>query len=111
MGTPGRAENLAWQIAPLPSEMSVAPWRPKAAGRIAFFFGPISGALVVAISLRRMGYEQIAKKVMFLALGVTTAEVTILLFVPEFLSRFLMQSLWEAEAAEQILETNDERKG
>lgn len=89
MGTPGQAQNLAPQIAPPPSEMSIAPWRPKAAGRIAFFFGPVSGALVVAISLRRMGYEQIAKKVMFLALGVTTAEVAILMFVPEFLSRFV----------------------
>jgi len=51
------------------------------------FFGPVAGALVVAISLRRMGYEQIAKKVMLLALCVTAAEVGILLLIPEFLSR------------------------
>jgi hypothetical protein len=98
-GTPGQAENIATQIspgtdsncisAPLLSQMSIAPWRPKAAGRIAFFFGPVAGALVVAISLRRMGYEQIAKKVLLLALGVTAAEVGVLLFVPEFLSRFV----------------------
>jgi len=70
--------------------MSTAPpWRPKAAGRIAFFFGPVAGALVVAISLRRMGYEQIAKKVVLLALGVTAAEVGILLLIPELLSRFV----------------------
>lgn len=43
---------------PLPSETSKAPWRPKIAGRIAFFFGPVAGALVVVISLRRMGYPQ-----------------------------------------------------
>jgi hypothetical protein len=100
IGTRGQAENVAPQIvpgtdsnnigAPLLSQMSTAPpWRPRAAGRIAFFFGPVSGALVVAISLRRMGYEQIAKKVMLLALGVTAAEVGILLFIPEFLSRFV----------------------
>jgi len=100
IGVPGRAENVAPQIvprtdfnnigAPVLSEMSTAPpWRPKAAGRIALFFGPVAGALVVAISLRRMGYEQIAKKVMILALGVTAAEVGILLLIPEFLSRFV----------------------
>jgi hypothetical protein len=99
IGTTRQAENVAPQIvpgtdsnnigAPLPSQMSIAPWRPKAVGRIAFFFGPVAGALVVAISLRRMGYEQIAKKVMLLALGVTAAEVGILSFVPEFLSRFV----------------------
>lgn len=100
IGTPRQAQNVAPQIvpgtdsnnigSPLLSQMSTAPpWRPKSAGRIAFFFGPVGGALVVAISLRRMGYEQIAKKVMVLALGVTAAEVGILLFIPEFLSRFV----------------------
>jgi hypothetical protein len=100
IGTPGQAENVAPQMvagtdsnnigAPLLSQMSTAPpWRPKAAGRIALFFGPVAGALVVSISLRRMGYEQIAKKVMLLALGVTAAEVAILLLIPEFLSRFV----------------------
>jgi len=35
-----------------------------------------------------MGYEQIAKKVLLLALAVTAAEVGILLLIPEFLSQF-----------------------
>jgi len=79
IGTRGQAENVAPQLvlgtdsnntgAPLLPKMAIAPWRPKAAGRIAFFFGPVAGALVVAISLRRMGHEQIAKKVTLLALG------------------------------------------
>src|SRR5882672_10636530 len=100
IGTPGQAENVAPQMVPgtdsnniggpLLSQMSSSPpWRPKTAGRIALFFGPVAGALVVAISLRRMGYEQIAKKVLLLALGVTAAEVGILLLIPEFLSRFV----------------------
>ena len=100
IGTHGQAENVALQIvpgtdsnnigAPLLSQMSsTPPWRPKAAGRMALFFGPVAGALVVAISLRRMGYEQIAKKVMLLALGVTAAEVGILSLIPQFLSRFV----------------------
>jgi hypothetical protein len=99
IGTRRQAENVAPPSvpgtdsnnigAPLLSQMRIAPWRPKAAGRVAFFFGPVAGALVVAISLRRMGYEQIARKVTLLALGVTIAEVSILLFIPEFLVRFV----------------------
>jgi hypothetical protein len=68
---------------PLPSEVSKPPWRPKVAGVIAFFFGPFAGALVVASSLRRMGYQDRAKKVMFLALGMTVVEAAILFFIPE----------------------------
>jgi hypothetical protein len=74
---------------PLPAEASKAPWRPKVAGRIAFFFGPIAGALIVAISLRRMGYQQAAKKVMLLAVGAAAAEAAILFFIPESLSRLV----------------------
>jgi hypothetical protein len=36
-----------------------------------------------------MGYEQIAKKVMLLAVGVTAAEVGILSLIPQFLLRFV----------------------
>jgi FtsH-binding integral membrane protein len=74
---------------PLPSEISKAPWRPKAAGSIAFFFGPVAGALVVAISLRRMGYQQRARKVMFLALGAAAVEAAILFCIPEVLARLV----------------------
>ena len=72
---------------PLPSETSKAPWRPKVAGRIAFFFGPVAGALVVVISLRRMGHSQSAKKVLLLALGMTAAMAVIIFFTPDALSR------------------------
>jgi len=74
---------------PLPSETSKAPWRPKIAGRIAFFFGPVAGALVVVISLRRMGYPQSAKKVLLLALGMAAAEGVIIFFIPDALSRLV----------------------
>ena len=74
---------------PLPSETAKAPWRPKAAGRIAFFFGPFAGALVVVISLRRMGHQQSAKKVMLLALGAAATEMVILFLVPDVLSRLV----------------------
>jgi hypothetical protein len=74
---------------PLRSERSKAPWRPKAAGKVAFFFGPVAGALIVAISLRRMGYQQRARKVMFLALGAAAVETAILIFIPEVLARLV----------------------
>ena len=71
---------------PLPSEAPKPPWRPKAAGTIAFFFGPLAGALVVAISLRRMGHQQRAKKVVFLAVGVSLIEAAIWMFIPDAVS-------------------------
>jgi hypothetical protein len=74
---------------PLPSEVPKPPWRPKVAGRIAFFFGPVAGALVVASSLRRMGYQQRAKKVVLLALGAAAIEAAILFFIPEALARLV----------------------
>lgn len=73
----------------LPAEKVKAPWRPKTAGRIAFFFGPLAGAQVVAISLRRMGYQQAANKVRFLALGFAILEVAILVFVPDAIARLI----------------------
>ena len=76
---------------PLPSEESKPPWRPKVAGAIAFFFGPIAGALVVASSLRRMGYQDRAKKVMFLALGLAVLEGAMLFFVPGALPGFVAE--------------------
>lgn len=62
------------------------PWRPKVAGRIAFWFGPIAGALVVIISLRRMGHPKRASKVMRLALVFAAAEAVILFFIPDALA-------------------------
>jgi len=41
----------------------------------------------VAISLRRMGYQQNAKQVVLLALGAAAAEAAILFFIPDVLSR------------------------
>ncbi|HET9792787.1 MAG TPA: hypothetical protein VFR08_15945 [Candidatus Angelobacter sp.] len=67
----------------LPTDASKPPWRPKTAGWIAFWFGPVAGALVVAASLRRIGHEQRARKVMILAFVAGIAEVAILSFVPE----------------------------
>jgi disulfide bond formation protein DsbB len=75
---------------PSPSETPKAPWRPQAAGRIAFFFGPIAGALVAAISLRRMGRQQSAKKLMPLALAVAAVECAILaIWIPVALNPFV----------------------
>src|SRR5262249_24120790 len=68
---------------PLPSEVSKPPWRPKVAGVIAFFFGPVAGALVVANSLRRLGYQDRSRNVMFLALVMTVVEAAIFFFIPE----------------------------
>jgi hypothetical protein len=75
-------DSLAVEI-PLPTEASKPPWRPRTAGWIAFWFGPVSGALVVAASLRRMGHEQRARKVMILAFVIGIAEAAILSLVSD----------------------------
>ncbi len=74
---------------PLPAETPKAPWRPGAAGRIAFFFGPIAGAFVSTISLRRMGFPEKAKKVRLLTLCGSVALMTIFFFVPDAWSRLV----------------------
>src|SRR5271170_3001895 len=75
---------------PLPAETSKAPWRPKAVGLIALFFGPVAGAWVVAISLRRMGHKQSARKFLPLALVAAAAECAILaIWIPVALNPFV----------------------
>jgi len=82
-------EDLHTVGVPSPTEISKAPWRPKIAGRIAFFFGPLAGAQVVAVSLRRMGHPQAAKRVILLALGMSVAEAAIIFFIPDVFSRLV----------------------
>ncbi|MFL6439830.1 MAG: hypothetical protein ACJ71Q_19815 [Terriglobales bacterium] len=74
---------------PLSSQISKPPWRPKVAGRIAFFFGPIAGALVVVISLRRMGHKESTRKLLLLAIAFAAVESAILFFVPDAVSRLV----------------------
>ncbi len=74
---------------PLQAKPGKPPWRPHTAGVIAFFFGPLAGALVVIISLRRMGHSQRAKKVLLLALSAAIVESGVLLFIPDILGRFV----------------------
>jgi hypothetical protein len=49
------------------------PWRPKVAGYIAFFLGPIAGAFVVAASFRRIGQPQKAQNTVFYTLLLSIA--------------------------------------
>jgi hypothetical protein len=44
------------------------PWRPKVAGYVALFLGPIAGAFVVAASFRKMGQPQKAQQTVFYTL-------------------------------------------
>ena len=75
---------------PLPAEMPKAPWGPKAVGLIALLFGPIAGAWVVAISLRRMGHQQSAGKFVLLALVVAAVECAVLaIWIPLPLNPFV----------------------
>jgi hypothetical protein len=66
-----------------------APWRPKVAGRIGFWFGPVSGALVVADSLRRIGHRKKARNVLLLGLGLAALEMTVVFLVPDVVGRLI----------------------
>jgi hypothetical protein len=74
---------------PLPAELLKPPFTPKAAARIAFFFGPLAGALVSAISLRRMRHPEKARKAIIGALLAMVALALVLFFTPEALTRIV----------------------
>ncbi len=57
------------------------------AGRIAFFFSPIAGALVSVISLRRMGYPVKARRVLLWTLAAATALAVVIMLTPDILGR------------------------
>jgi len=74
---------------PLPAVTPKAPWRPNDVGLIAFFFGPIAGALILASSLRRMGHRGSARKFVPLALVIAAVECAILaVWIPLALNAF-----------------------
>lgn len=82
---------------PLPQEMPKAPFRPKASGTIAFFFGIVAGALVAAIRLRRMGHSQKARKVLWITLIGAAVVSAILILIPEVFGRlvgFGLEIVW-----------------
>lgn len=72
---------------PLPAELRKPPFTPKAAGRIAFFFGPFAGALVSVISLRRMGHPEQASKAFSIASFGAIALAIVLFFIPDPFAR------------------------
>jgi hypothetical protein len=67
--------------------MPKAPFGPKVAGRIAFFFGPIAGALVSVVSLRRMGYPLRSRRILSWTLLAAALFVIVLTLVPDVLGR------------------------
>jgi hypothetical protein len=73
----------------LPAESLKPPFAPAVAGRIGFFFGPIAGAYVSAISLRRMGHRDKAQKVVAIAGLFAVLFAIAIFFIPEAFSRIV----------------------
>jgi hypothetical protein len=71
----------------LPAEMPKAPYRPKVAGKIAFFFGPVAGALVSVVNLRRFGYPLKARRVLRWTLLGAAALMIVFMLIPDILGR------------------------
>ena len=78
---------------PLRQEAPKPPFRPQVAGKIAFFFGLVSGALIAAVNLRRMGDPQKAEKVMWITILSTAVVATVLIIIPTAVGRLLGLSL------------------
>jgi hypothetical protein len=88
--SPPLPSNLSYTAGPpLPAETPKPPWRPTTAASICFFFTPVGGALVSAISLRRMGYQEKAWKVLWCT-GLAFVPIAVIVsFTPPLLSRVL----------------------
>jgi hypothetical protein len=65
------------------------PFRPAVAGRVAFWLGPIAGALVSVISLRRMNCPAKANRVFLLTLIAAILLAILLILTPDILSRLI----------------------
>lgn len=74
---------------PLAAESTKPPWRPNTVGRVAFFLGPVAGALLVVMSLRRAGHAQAATKVIRLSLAFASIAGGILFFLPDAYARMV----------------------
>lgn len=76
--------SATYKVGPtLPAELSAPPFRPRAIGRLTFFFGPLAGAFVSAVSLRRMGYKEKAVKVIRYTFLISIGVAIILALIPE----------------------------
>jgi FtsH-binding integral membrane protein len=82
---PGR--DLAPVGPVLDAERLTPPFEPAVAGRIAFFFGPIAGALVSVVSLRRTGHPLRARQVLRWTIAVAAVMAIVLILLPEGLGR------------------------
>ena len=67
--------------------MSKLPFRPKVAGKIAFFFGPIAGAMVTVVNLRRLGFPVKAMHVLRWTLLGSLLLAIIIMVIPDALGR------------------------
>jgi uncharacterized membrane protein len=80
--------GASYNVGPtLSAELPTPPFRPRAIGRLTFFFGPLAGAFVSAISLRRMGYKEKAGKVIRYTFLISIGVALILGLIPEGLGR------------------------
>jgi len=71
----------------LAAEMGKPPFEPKVAGRIAFFFGPMAGALVSVVSLRRAGFPLRSGKILRWTLLVSAVMALVLVLLPDAFGR------------------------
>ena len=73
----------------LPAEAQKPPYGPKVAGRMAFFFGPVAGALISIVNLRRMGFPLRSKRILGWTVAATTLLATVIILLPDAFGRIV----------------------
>ena len=83
-------ESSSYTVGPtLPAEITKPPFRPSVAGRIGFFFGPIAGAFVASVNLRRMGQPDKASRVRSYTLVIAIVAAIVLSLLPSGLAHIV----------------------
>jgi hypothetical protein len=71
----------------LAAEMPKPPFDPRVAGKVAFFFGPVAGALVSIVNLRRMGYPVRSKRILGWTVLAAVVMAVLLVIIPDAFGR------------------------
>lgn len=77
------------QVPSFDSEPTKPPWKPRVAGIAALLLGPLAGAFVTYVNLRRLGQERKAKVTLAWSMAAILAIIVVLIYLPDSLTRIV----------------------